>query len=51
MLKHVKLKNINLVEIRLIVLEIWKIDFGKFTVPVNNTLVCRASFGFLAADT
>ena len=27
-------------------------EFGNFTVPVNNTLVCLASsFGFLAADT
>ena len=38
-------KYINLVEIGLVVLEIWK-------VPVNNTLVCRtSSFAFLAADT
>ena len=44
--------NINLVEIGLVVLEIWKAEFGNFTVPVNNTLVCRtSSFVFLAADT
>ena len=28
------------------------VEFGNFTVPVNNTLVCLASsFGLLAADT
>ena len=45
-------KYINLVEICLVVLEIWKAEFGNFTVPVNNTLVWRTpSFVFLAADT
>ena len=39
-------------EIGIVVLEIQKAEFGKFTVPVNNTLVCLASsFVFLAADT
>ena len=41
-----------MVEISTIVLEIQKAEFGNFTVPVNNTLVCLASsFVFLAADT
>ena len=41
-----------MVEIGLVVLEIWKAEFGNFAVPVNNTLVCRTSFFvFLAADT
>ena len=41
-----------MVEIGLVVFEIQKAEFGNFTVPVNNTLVCLASsFGFLAADT
>ena len=30
----------NLVEIGLVVLEIWKTEFGSFTVPVNNTVAC-----------
>ena len=39
-------------EIGKVVLEIQKAEFGNFTVPVNNTLVCLASsFVFLAADT
>ena len=42
----------NLVKIGLIVLEIQKAEFGNFTVPVNNTFVCRKSSSvFLAADT
>ena len=42
----------NLVEICLVALEIWKAEFGNFTVPVNNTLVCHtSSFVFLAVDT
>ena len=41
---------VNLVEIGL-VLAIWKAEFGNFMVPVNNKLVCCASFVFLAADT
>ena len=45
-------KYVNLVEISTVVLEIQKAEFGNFTVPVNNTLVCLASsFVFLAADT
>ena len=43
--------TVNLVEISLVVLEIWKAEFGDFTVPVSNTLVSRASFVFLATDT
>ena len=35
----------------LVILEIQKAEFGNFTVPVNSTLVCHASFGCLAADT
>ena len=43
---------INLVEIVKVVLEIQMVEFGNFTVPVNNTLVCLVSyFDFLAADT
>ena len=37
---------INLVEIGKVVLEIQKAEFGNFTVPVNNTLVCLASSFF-----
>ena len=45
-------KYVNLVEIGIVVLEIQKAEFGNFTVPVNNTLVClTSSFVFLAADT
>ena len=45
-------KYINLVEIGLVVLEIQKVEFGNFAVPVNSTLVCRTSFFvFLATDT
>ena len=41
-----------MVEIRLVVLEIRKAEFGNFTVPVNNTLVYHmSSFVFLATDT
>ena len=41
-----------MVEIDLVVLEIQKTEFGNFTIPVNNTLVCRvSSFVFLATDT
>ena len=41
-----------MVEIDLVVLEIQKAEFGNFTVPVNNTLVCHmSSFVFLAANT
>ena len=41
-------KCINLVEINLVVLEIQKAEFGNFTVPVNNTLVCcMSSFAFV----
>ena len=44
-------KYINLVEISLVVLEIQKAEFGNFTVPVNNTLMCcTSSFVFLATD-
>ena len=38
---------INLVEISLVFLVIQKTEFGEFTVPVNNTLVCHVSFVFL----
>ena len=45
-------KYINLVEIGLVILEIWKAEFGNFTVPVNNKHVCRtSSFVFLVTDT
>ena len=47
----VYINYINLVEIGLVVLETWKTEFSDFTVPVNNTLVCHASFVFLATDT
>ena len=40
-----------MIDIGLVVLEIQKAEFGNFTVPVNNTLVCRTTFVFLAADT
>ena len=41
-----------MIEIGLVVLEIQKAEFGNFTVPVNNTLVCHLSFFvFLATDT
>ena len=41
-----------MVEIGLVVSEIWKAKSGDFTAPVNNTLVCcTSSFVFLAADT
>ena len=44
-------KCIYLVEIDLAVLEMQKAEFGNFTVPVNNLLVCHmSSFVFLAAD-
>ena len=33
----------------IVVLEIWKAEFGESTVPLNNTLVCCVSFVFLAA--
>ena len=47
---YVRQKCINFVEISLVVLKIWKVEFGNFTVPVYNTLVCSASsFVFLAA--
>ena len=38
-------------KINLVVLEIWKAEFNKFTVPVHNKLVCYVTFVFLAADT
>ena len=45
-------KYVNLVEISSVVLEIQKAEFSNFTVPVNNTFVCRtSSFVFLATDT
>ena len=45
-------KYINLEEIGIVVLKIQKAEFGKFTVPVNNTLECHtSSFVFLATDT
>ena len=48
-----KAENINLVEIDLhvVVSEIWKAEFGDFTLPVNNTFVCHAFFVFLIANT
>ena len=39
-------KYVNLVEIGKVVLEIQKAEFGNFTVPVNNTLVCLMSYLF-----
>ena len=43
------IKYVDLIEISLVVIEIWGIENGDFTVFVNNILVCRKSF--LAADT
>ena len=49
---YVRQKYITLVEISLVVLEIWKAEFSNSTVPVNSILVCCTSFFvFLAADT
>ena len=39
-------KYINLVEISLVALELRKAEFGNFSVPVNNTLVCSMPFLF-----
>ena len=39
----------NLIEIGLVVIEIWGVENGDLAVAVNNTLVCHMSF--LAADT
>ena len=45
-------KYTNLGEIGSVVLEIQKVEFGNFKVPLNDTLVCLASsFVFLATDT
>ena len=43
------IKYVNLIEIGLVVIEIWGIENSKLPVPVNNTLVCYTAF--LAADT
>ena len=43
------IKYANLIEIDLVVIEIWGIENDDLAVPVNKTLVCRMSF--LAADT
>ena len=47
---YVRQKYIDLAEISIIVLETQKAEFGDFTIPVNNTLECCASFVFLVAD-
>ena len=44
-------KYTNLVEIGLIVLDIWMAKYCAFTLLVNNTLVCHVSFVFLAIIT
>ena len=46
---HVRQKMYKLGRNGIVVLEIWKAEFGEFTVPLNNTLVCCVSFVFLAA--
>ena len=43
------IKYVNLIEIGLVVIEIWGVENGKVAVPVNNTLVHHTAF--LAADT
>ena len=43
------IKYLNLIEIGLVVIEIWGVENGDLAIPVNNTLVCRTSS--LAADT
>ena len=49
---HYNTGYVIMVEIGLVVLEIWKAEFGNFKVPVNNTLVCcTSSFVFLVPDT
>ena len=42
-------KYVNLVQTRLVVVEIQRVENGDLAVPVNNTLVCCMSF--FAADT
>ena len=43
------IKCVNLIEIGIVVIEIWSVENGDLAVPVNNTLMCCKSF--LAADT
>ena len=43
------MKDVNLIEIGLVVIEIQGVENGKLVVPVNNNLVCHTAF--LAADT
>ena len=43
------IKYLNLIEIGPVVIEIRRVENGKLTVPVNNTLVCHTAF--LDADT
>ena len=43
------IKYINLIEIDLVVIEIWGVENSDLLIPINNTLVCRKFF--LAADT
>ena len=43
------IKYVNLIEISPVVIEIRVVEYGKLTVPVNNTLVRHMAF--LAADT
>ena len=42
-------KNVNLIEISPVVMEIQGVENGELAVPVNNTLVCHTAF--LAANT
>ena len=42
-------KNVNLIEIGPVVIEIREVENGELAFPVNNTLVCRTAF--FAADT
>ena len=43
------IKQANLIEISLVVIEIQGVENGELAVPVNNTLVNHTAF--LAADT
>ena len=43
------IKDVNLIEIFPVVIEIRGVENGKLVVPINNTLVCHMAF--LAADT
>ena len=43
------IKYVNLIEISLMVIEIWGVESSELAVPINNTLVRHTTF--LAADT